>query len=182
MIIFWLTCLVGYPRTSAPEPIKAEKGDANSQYLLALLYCEGTGGVKKDYAQANVWFKRAAENGHTGAQYCMGVNYINGNGVLQDYSEAFVWFKKAADGGFINAYNNLGYCYGNGIGVEKDLYQCFTWYQKAGELGDVTAQFNIGNMYYRGEGTTKDLTQLLPFELFSKKFCLNISELGLEIV
>ena len=26
------------------------------------------------------------------------------------------------------------------------------------------------------------LTQLLPFELFSKKFCLNISELGLEIV
>jgi hypothetical protein len=27
-----------------------------------------------------------------------------------------------------------------------------------------------------------NLTQLLPFELFSKKFCLNISELGLEIV
>ena len=26
------------------------------------------------------------------------------------------------------------------------------------------------------------ITQLLPFELFSKKFCLNISELGLEIV
>ena len=26
------------------------------------------------------------------------------------------------------------------------------------------------------------LTQLLPFELFSKKFCLNISELGLEIL
>ena len=27
-----------------------------------------------------------------------------------------------------------------------------------------------------------ELTQLLPFELFSKKFCLKISELGLEIV
>ena len=26
------------------------------------------------------------------------------------------------------------------------------------------------------------VTQLLPFELFSKKFCLNISELGFEIV
>ena len=26
------------------------------------------------------------------------------------------------------------------------------------------------------------LAQLLPFELFSKKFCLNISELGLELV
>lgn len=30
--------------------------------------------------------------------------------------------------------------------------------------------------------TLKGLTQLLPFELFSKKFCLKISELGLEIV
>ena len=30
--------------------------------------------------------------------------------------------------------------------------------------------------------TDSSLTQLLPFELFSKKFCLNISELGLEIV
>ena len=24
MIIFWLTCLVGYPRTSAPEPISTD--------------------------------------------------------------------------------------------------------------------------------------------------------------
>ena len=160
-LIFVLCGVSAYGQTADEYRIKAEKGDANSQYLLALLYCEGTGGVKKDYAQANVWFKRAAENGHTGAQYCMGLNNINGYGALQDFSEAFVWFKKAADGGFINAYNNLGYCYGNGIGVEKDLYQCFTWYQKAGELGDVTAQFNIGNMYYRGEGTTKDLKQAM---------------------
>ena len=34
----------------------------------------------------------------------------------------------------------------------------------------------------QGGKTNTDLTQLLPFELFSKKFCLNISELGLEIV
>ena len=30
--------------------------------------------------------------------------------------------------------------------------------------------------------TVVHLAQLLPFELFSKKFCLKISELGLEIV
>ena len=35
--------------------------------------------------------------------------------------------------------------------------------------------------YITGSAQPK-LTQLLPFELFSKKFCLNISELGLEIV
>ena len=32
------------------------------------------------------------------------------------------------------------------------------------------------------DDTSTYLTQLLPFELFSKKFCLKISELGLEIV
>ena len=42
--------------------------------------------------------------------------------------------------------------------------------------------------YQRGYDTVyeiiehENLTQLLPFELFSKKFCLNISELGFEIV
>ena len=35
---------------------------------------------------------------------------------------------------------------------------------------------------YQYNSTMDVLTQLLPFELFSKKFCLNISELGLEIV
>ncbi len=35
---------------------------------------------------------------------------------------------------------------------------------------------------YRSSIVEAYLTQLLPFELFSKKFCLNISELGFEIV
>ena len=43
-----------------------------------------------------------------------------------------------------------------------------------------------GKVVARGQKSEKELiqllTQLLPFELFSKKFCLNISELGFEIV
>ena len=37
-------------------------------------------------------------------------------------------------------------------------------------------------IYHGEEKIYQALTQLLPFELFSKKFCLNISELGFEIV
>lgn len=47
-----------------------------------------------------------------------------------------------------------------------------TLYAKAGEKNRIP-NANVVSIF---------LTQLLPFELFSKKFCLNISELGLEIV
>lgn len=40
----------------------------------------------------------------------------------------------------------------------------------------------IPHKVINGKANYLKLTQLLPFELFSKKFCLNISELGLEIV
>lgn len=46
--------------------------------------------------------------------------------------------------------------------------------------GQKLAEVPAKGMYI--EDGVKKLTQLLPFELFSKKFCLNISELGLEIV
>ena len=34
MIIFRLTCLVGYPRTSAPEPIMGDTGKHSSAWCL----------------------------------------------------------------------------------------------------------------------------------------------------
>ena len=44
-------------------------------------------------------------------------------------------------------------------------------------------KFNKGiNVVPFSKESLNSLTQLLLFELFSKKFCLNISELGLEIV
>ena len=36
MIIFWLTCLVGYPRTSAPEPKSTETWERESTALIKL--------------------------------------------------------------------------------------------------------------------------------------------------
>ena len=41
MIIFWLTCLVGYPRTSAPEPkllIKFQEVQTVKQQLKILIF------------------------------------------------------------------------------------------------------------------------------------------------
>ena len=36
MMIFWLTCLVGYPRTSAPEPIKMNKSFISTWFFIKI--------------------------------------------------------------------------------------------------------------------------------------------------
>ena len=45
------------------------------------------------------WLSRAAEQGHSVAEYNLGVCYGNGEGVSQDHVKAVKWFEKAADHG-----------------------------------------------------------------------------------
>jgi uncharacterized protein len=42
--------------------LAAQKGDANSQYNLGVMYTNGQG-VKKNLSQAKEWFQKACENG-----------------------------------------------------------------------------------------------------------------------
>lgn len=46
----------------------AEKGNAEAQYNLGLCYARGDG-VPRDFAEAVKWYRKAAEQNHTGAQY-----------------------------------------------------------------------------------------------------------------
>ena len=50
-------------------------------------------------AEAAKWYRKAAEQGLAGAQYCLGACYNNGEGVEQDFEEAAKWFRKAAEQG-----------------------------------------------------------------------------------
>ena len=63
------------------------------------MYLNGRG-VPQDDAQAVAWWRKAAVQGHAGAQYNLGVaGYGNGDGVPQDYTQAVEWYRKAADQG-----------------------------------------------------------------------------------
>ena len=50
---------------TAFKPIQplAKQGDADSQYLLGLLYATGKG-VKSNISTANKWFRKACDNGY----------------------------------------------------------------------------------------------------------------------
>lgn len=65
---------------------------------LAIAYDEGQG-VPKDEAQAVVWYRRAAEQGHASAQFSLGLMYAEGRGVAKDLVQAFMWYGLAAAGG-----------------------------------------------------------------------------------
>jgi hypothetical protein len=59
--------------------------------------------VPQDYAHAEIWIRKAAEQGHERAEFNLGMLYYNGQGVPQDDAQAVVWFRKAAAQGNENA-------------------------------------------------------------------------------
>jgi len=63
-------------------------------------------GVPQDYKTAVKWYRLAAEQGDTLAQYNLGLMYGNGQGVIQDYIRAHMWWNIAAKSGHKNASKN----------------------------------------------------------------------------
>lgn len=77
----------------------ADQGNPDAQFKLGGVYYAGTAIVKKDFAEAAKWFRRAALQGHAGAEFCLGAQLAAGEGVAQDSTEAAKWFGLAASQG-----------------------------------------------------------------------------------
>lgn len=122
----------------------AEAGDAESCYLLGKYYFDG---ADKEYDQAAGFFRRAAEQGHVGAQFRIGLCYDLGKGVQEDEREAVYWYRKAADGGNVRAQYCLGECFDYGHGVPKDTAAADRWFMTAAEQGDAMAEYKVGMRY-----------------------------------
>jgi len=54
--------------------------------------------MPQDYAQAALWYRKAAEQGVADAQCRLGAWYGTGQGVPQDYAEAYFWCDLATAG------------------------------------------------------------------------------------
>jgi S1-C subfamily serine protease len=90
--------------TNSIESIKAkaESGDVEAQFILAVHYFNGQG-VTQDYTEAAKWNRRAADQGDANAQFNLGFLYAKGEGVTQNNLEAYVWLSLAAARGYTNA-------------------------------------------------------------------------------
>src|SRR5580692_4541515 len=77
--------------------VRAEKGDAQSQYELGAAFFFGNFGVAKDEVEAVKWYRKAADQSNDVAQFRLGECYHQGKGVARDFVEAVKWYRKAAD-------------------------------------------------------------------------------------
>jgi TPR repeat protein len=114
---------------SAPAVVSASE-DAETQFHRGTLYETGKG-VQQDYAQAVLWYRKAAEQNLAIAQYRLGVLYANGVGVPLDKSQAAAWFQKAAEQGYVYAQEMLGSDYLTGEGVQRDYAEAYFWFDIA---------------------------------------------------
>jgi len=108
----------GNPQLAYKEfRVAAEKGDADCQFNLALMYEQGMG-IEKDEKEAVVWYRKSAEQGNSNAQFNLGVLYEHGRGCDVDFAQANQWYRKASVQGDALAIGNLGMLYVRGDGVE----------------------------------------------------------------
>ena len=85
---------------------RAEKVDAQSQYLLGSMYADGENGLPEDHAEAVRWYLRSAEQGFALAQFNLWLMYAAGDGVPDDDVLAYMWFNLSAAQGTPGAQSN----------------------------------------------------------------------------
>lgn len=113
----------------------AEKGDAESQFQLGVLYVQGRG-VAQDYNEAAHWTALAAEQGHAHAQLNLGWMYEGGRGVPMNIREAARYYRLAAEQGRAHAQLKLAQMYFEGLGdVPRDDLYAYMWSNMSAALG-----------------------------------------------
>jgi TPR repeat protein len=88
-------------------------------------------GVTEDHIEAVKWYRKAAEQGNSGAQFALGLIYEYGRGVQVNYAEAAKWYRRAAEQGQNSSQEKLGDMYANGRGVSQDYVQAYKWFNLA---------------------------------------------------
>lgn len=161
-------CLFGFLQVSHAQDVqrnyaneirlcqeKAEAGDADSQYQLALYYHNGLG-VSKNYSKSFEWLSKAAQQNISDAQYLLYLYYRDG--YLEENDEkALEWLLKAAENENLDAQFELGKYYLNGgLGLSSDPAKTFEWFRRSAKQGHAKAQSYLAYCYDEGIGCRKD--------------------------
>ena len=144
-----------YPTAAKELRPEAERGNAEAQYRVGLMYEYGKG-FPLDKPQAVSWLRKAATQGHVAAQVELAVIYAIGDGVKQDDVQAVNWFRTAAEQGNAIGQYNLGLLYAKGQGIKRNDAQAIAWFRKSADNGYSGAQFKLGVAYENGEGVASD--------------------------
>ena len=104
---------------------KANEGDAQAQFDLALCYANGKD-IEKNEELAFDWLKKAAEQGWDDAEIRLANSYAQGLGVEKSEVNAFKWYAKAAAKGDSESLALINECFNNEVVVKKN-YKPYFW-------------------------------------------------------
>lgn len=119
----------------------ARSGNSEAQYLLGILYRDGSGGRVKDPAKSHAWMLEAARRGHARGAFEAGQNYYFGRaGQPKNPREGFKWCLKSAEAGHPPAQFIVAMIYFDGKLVKQDVDKFLYWMQKAAKGGHAKAK------------------------------------------
>ncbi|MDR1111575.1 MAG: sel1 repeat family protein [Deltaproteobacteria bacterium] len=137
----------------------AELGDAKARFFLGKFLEDGEG-MAKNKAEAEKWYRLAAESGHVASQYIQGMKHYGG---ARGNDLAIRWFRLAAGQGDHEAMRRLGDIFYDGVGVPKDLAEAAKWYRLVARLGNTEIQYRLGLTLLEGEGLAHDREEALKW-------------------
>ena len=126
------------------ELLKSDPFNRNRRIIYVVIGNTYLG--EKDYENAFVWNKKAANIGDPSAQYYVGNIYFYGYkevGNTSNYVEALRWFTLAAENGIREAFYFLGKMYRDGLGVAEDPYRSSTFFTLGIFKGDIKCEKEI---------------------------------------
>jgi uncharacterized protein len=112
-------------------------------FRLGVAYADGLG-VAQDWAQAALWYEKAAAAGHVGALAGLGDCFLMTPDKPQDVAQAVFWWEKAATAGFTDAQYNLYKYFLRGSGVPQDTEKAVRWLKMAAAAGHAEALRTLG--------------------------------------
>jgi len=132
----------------------ANKGDAEAQYHVGMMYHIGIG-TQKDLRQAFEWFQKAAASNDPLGAYKLGC-YYDGQGagiVANDSTEALKYKLVAAKAGYALAQHDVALIYGR----QENFEEALKWSKMAADQGYPKALYHLSGLYFQGKGAPKDL-------------------------
>jgi|HubBroStandDraft_2_1064218.scaffolds.fasta_scaffold427894_1 TPR repeat protein len=131
-------------------------GNSSGQNHLGVCLCAGRG-VRRDDAEALVWFKRALRQSYP----CAANNIASVYADRGNNRRATLWYQRAADCGDGDALVELGRRYYAGLGVRRDPRHAVRCFHKAiareniAQAGREDAMFHLGIAYHEGRGVRR---------------------------
>ena len=127
------------------ERAAAQGGSHAAEFEVGRFYREGYLSAP-DYAQAMVWFNRAAAAGYGPADHYLGAMYELGQGVPVDLAQARSHYQRAAELGVSGAIQKMGELYRDGQGVPADPVAAYMWFSIGAKMGAADSQGSLAAM------------------------------------